>query len=104
MSYMLAYGLGPYFQQATVKEMIQGNSYFTLHFDATVSAQVKKHMDLLMCYLSEESKEIKVRYLASIMLGHAKADIVVHEMLKIGEISFTSQIGPVTWNVWSKCE
>ena len=38
MSYMVAYGLGPYFQQATVKEIIQGNSYFTLHFDGTVSA------------------------------------------------------------------
>ena len=45
-----------------------------------------------------------MRYLASIMLGHAKADTVVHEMLKTGEISFTSQIGPVTWNGWSKCE
>ena len=43
MSYMVAYGLGPYFQQATVKEIIQGNSYFTLHFDETVSAQMKKH-------------------------------------------------------------
>ena len=68
MSYMVAYGLGPYFQQATVKEIIQGNSYFTLHFDETD--------------WSEESKEIKVRYLASVMLGHAKADTVVHEMLK----------------------
>ena len=66
MSYMVAYGLGPYFQQATVKEIIPGNSYFTLHFDETVSAQVKKHMDLLVCYWSEESKEIKVRCLASI--------------------------------------
>ena len=82
MSYVVAYGLGPYFQQATVKEIIQGNSYFTVHFDETVSAQVKKHMDLLVCYWSEESKEIKVRYLASVMLGHAKADTVVHEMLK----------------------
>ena len=82
MSYMVAYGLGPYFKQATVKEIIQGNSYFTLHFDETVSTQVKKHMDLLVCYWSEESKEIKVRYLASVMLGHAKADTVVLEMLK----------------------
>ena len=38
MSYMVAYGLVPYFQQATVKEIIQGNSYFTVHFDETVSA------------------------------------------------------------------
>ena len=50
MSYMVAYGLGPYFQQATVKEIIQGNSYFTLHFDEIVSAQMKKHMDILVCY------------------------------------------------------
>ena len=50
MSYMVAYGLGPYFQQATVKEIFQGNSYFTLHFDETVSAQMKKHMDLLVHY------------------------------------------------------
>ena len=42
MSYMVAYGLGPYSQQATVKEIIQGNSYFTLHFDDTVSAKMKK--------------------------------------------------------------
>ena len=32
--------------------------------------------------LLEESKEIKVRYLSSIILGHAKANTVVHEMLK----------------------
>ena len=50
MSYIVAYGLGLYFQQATVKEIIQGNSYFILHFDETVSAQMKKHMDLLVRY------------------------------------------------------
>ena len=50
MSYILAYGLGTYFQQATVKEIIQGNSNFTLHFDDTVSAQMKQHMDLLVHY------------------------------------------------------
>ena len=41
MSCMVAYGLGPCFQQATAKEIIQGSSYFTLHFDETVSAQMK---------------------------------------------------------------
>ena len=76
-------GIRPKLILPTVKEIIQGNSYFTLHFDETVSAQVKKHMDLFACYWSEESKEIKMRYLASIMLGHAKADTVVHEILLI---------------------
>lgn len=85
MSYMMAYGLGPYFQHMVVKDIICGHSYFTLHFDETVSAQVKKHMDLLVRYWSHESNCVKVRYLASIMLGHAKADTVVHEMLKVLE-------------------
>ena len=85
MSYMVAYGLGPYFQQKIVRDITEGHSYFTLHFDDTVCAQVKKHMDLLVHYWSEKSNGIKVIYLASIMLGHAKADTVVHEMLKVFE-------------------
>ena len=42
-------------------------------------------MDLLECYWSEKSNGIKVMYLALIMLGHAKANTVVHEMLKVLE-------------------
>ena len=39
------------------------------------------------------------------MLGHAKADTVVHEILKTLEKSaLPLQIGPVIWNGWSKCE
>ena len=41
--FMVAYGLGPYFQQKIVRDIIEGHPYFTLHFDETVSAQVKKH-------------------------------------------------------------
>ena len=85
MSYMVAYGLGPYFQQKIVRDIIEAHSYITLHFDETVSAQVKKCMDLLVCYWSEKLNGIKVMYLAPIMLGHAKADTVVHEMLKVLE-------------------
>ena len=33
----------PYFQQATVKEIIQGNSYFTLHFDETECSNEKAY-------------------------------------------------------------
>ena len=38
MSYVVAYGLGPYIQQKTIRDIIEGQSYFTLHFDETVSA------------------------------------------------------------------
>ena len=81
MSYIVGYGLGPYFTQETVKELVNGNSYFTLQFDETVSAQVKKQMDLLVRYWSETSNEVKVKYLTSLMFGSATATIVVKEMM-----------------------
>ena len=82
MSYLVSYGLGPYFNEMTIKDIVQGNSYFTLHFDETITAQVKKQMDLLVCYWSEVDDRVKVTYLMSIMFGHAKVPDVVAEILK----------------------
>ena len=42
MSYLVSYGFGAYFHQMTVREIGEGLSYFTLHLDGTVTAQVKK--------------------------------------------------------------
>ena len=42
MSSMVAYGLTPYFTDMTVGELMEGQSYFTLNFDKTVNAQVKR--------------------------------------------------------------
>ena len=47
MSYVVAYGLRPYFTDMTTRELMEGKSYFTFHFDETVHAQVKKQMDVL---------------------------------------------------------
>ena len=48
MSYVEAYGLRPYFTDMTVRELIEGQSYFTLHFAETVNVQVKKQMDVVV--------------------------------------------------------
>ena len=77
MSYVVRYGLGPYFTQLTVKDIVEGKSFFTLQFDETLTAQVKKQMDLLVCYWSESHHEVKVKYLTSLMFGQAKAADVV---------------------------
>ena len=39
-------------------------------------------MDLLVCYWSEVDNRVKIKYLTSIMFGHAKAPVVVTEILK----------------------
>ena len=53
MSYLVGYGLGPYFTKLTVSNLVAGNSFFTLHFDETVTAQKKKQMDLLVRFWSD---------------------------------------------------
>ena len=82
MLYLVSYGLGPYFNQMTIKEMVDRHSYFTLHFDETVTAQVKNQMDYLLYCWSEVNSGVKIKYLASIIFGHAKAKDVVIEILK----------------------
>ena len=48
MSYLIAYGLGPFFAAQTVAEIKKAKAFFTLHFDETMNAQVKKQMDVLV--------------------------------------------------------
>ena len=59
MSYFIVYGIGPYFTQMTVKEIMEGPSYFTLYLDKAVTAEVQKQMDLLVCCWSEEHNNQK---------------------------------------------
>ena len=81
MSHVVRYGFGPYFTQLTVKDIVEGKSFFTLQFQETLTTQVKKQMDLLVCYWSESQHEVKVKYLTSLMLGQAKAVDVVTDMM-----------------------
>ena len=66
MSYMVASGLVPYFCQLTITDIMKGWSFFTLHFDETVTAPVKKQMNFLVCYWSKTHHEVKVKYLTSV--------------------------------------
>ena len=61
MSYVVRYCLGPYFTQLT--DIVEGKSFFTLQFDETLTAEVKKQMDLPVCNWSESHHEVKVKYL-----------------------------------------
>ena len=47
ISCVVAYGLRPYFTDTTVRELMEGQSYFTLYFNETVNAQAKKQLDVL---------------------------------------------------------
>ena len=74
MSYVVAYGLKHYFTDMIIRELMEGQLYFTLHFGETVKAQVKKQMDVLVLFCSETHNEVRVKHLASVMFGHARAE------------------------------
>ena len=82
VSYMIGHGLGPYFLQKTIDDVLQSFAFYTIHFDETTTAQMKKQMDVLIRYFSESEKEVKVRFLKALTFGHAKADTVTEELCK----------------------
>ena len=78
---------------------MEGQSYFTLHFDETVNAKVKKQMDMLVQFWSETHNEVRVKYQTSIKFGHTRAEDVVKEMLGCsGQVIYSCQTDALSWN------
>ena len=87
MSYVISHGLGPFFHSEVVAGVLNSNMPYTLHIDDTTTAQVKKQLDLHVRYWSD--KGVAVRYLTSLFLGHATADIMcdrIEEALKLDNL------------------
>ena len=54
---------------------------------------------------SEVGNGVKIKYLTSVMSGHANAQDVVTEIFKaFREISHSSETDTFSWNGWAKCE
>lgn len=80
LSYILSHGTGHYFTKTMLSDLIKAPG-FTLIFDETVTAGVKKQLDLHFRYWCERKQEIVVRYYKSIFLGRATADIIFRHMI-----------------------
>ena len=81
VSYVIGHGLGPYFLQKTVDDILSTpGTYFTLHFDETTTSQIKKQLDILVRYYSDNHNEVRVRFLKAAVFGHAYAESVANEL------------------------
>lgn len=79
VSYTISHGLGPYFREDVVSTLKNSGLPYTLHLDETTTVQVSKQLDLLVRYWS--AGRVVVRYLTSVFLGHATADIMLGEIV-----------------------
>ena len=59
-----------------VNYLLKSSLPFSLHFDETTTAQVKKQMDLILRCWSPTHNEVWVTYYASLFFGHAEGEKV----------------------------
>ena len=81
VSYVIGHGLGPYFLQKTVDNILNTpRTYFTLQFNETTTSQIKKQLYILVRYYSDNHNEVRVRFLKAAVFGHAYAVSVANEI------------------------
>jgi hypothetical protein len=61
-----------------------GDAYYSLIFDESTTQNVKQ-LDMYIRYLSHQTKEIEIRYLDSVALGHAEAEKVLKAIVEVLE-------------------
>ena len=77
MSYLVKYGLTPYFEKKIHDDA--SNTPFTFKFDETTTKQVKKQYHGYITYWSKSTDQVENTYLGSLFVGHcAAADLVDH--------------------------
>jgi len=84
--YVIRFELGPYFKTALLHDIMNewcSSHCYTLYYDETTNVQVKKQLDLVVRYWSDEQNRIAVRYFDLLFLGmHKQTCTVVKELLK----------------------
>ena len=90
VSYMTSHGLGPYFLQKTIDDILSSpDTYYIIHFDKTTTSQIKKQLDVLVRYFSDTHCEVRVRFLKALVFGHSFAETIPDELWKtLQEFSF----------------
>ena len=57
---MIGHGLGPYFIQKTIYDVLSSpGTYYTIHFDEKTTSQIKKQLDVLVRYYSDTHCEVR---------------------------------------------
>ena len=80
LSYVISHGTGHHFTMELIKDVRKAKA-FSLLFDESTTAGVRKQCDLHFKYWSETKDAVCTRYYKSIFFGHATADIISRETI-----------------------
>ena len=82
-SYLLRYGIAEVLFEEIRNDMI--DDHYTVKFDKSSTSQLKKQLDIYVCYWSKIYDQVANGYSRSCFIGHCTADDLlkhVHELLK----------------------
>ena len=66
VSYLITYGIAPYFKGRLIQDVVTSGTGYTLHYDETTTVQTVRQMDFVIRYWSVSNRKIVVNYLGSI--------------------------------------
>lgn len=81
VAYVIKHGISKYFEKCLIKDIADSSPGITLAFDESTNVQTKRQMDIYARYWSKQFNLVTCRYLKSVFLGHATADIILKELL-----------------------
>ena len=94
--YVTTFGLGPHFAKKLLWDF-QKSPAHTFLFDESLNAELQsKQMDVHVSYWCNETDRVQSRYLTSLLMGHGKAENLLHhyeEATKEFDASKTWHIG-----------
>lgn len=81
LSYVITYGLGPFFQQNLVDD-VKLAQFYAVSFDESLNEVAQKgQMDLVVRYWDHHKGEVCTRYLTSVFLNSATAEDLVNSFM-----------------------
>lgn len=81
VSYVINHGIAKYFDEKVKEDIAHSDSPVSIAFDETTNIFVKRQLDFYIRFWSRDINSVCCRYLTSIFLGHATADILLKELL-----------------------
>lgn len=111
-SYLIKFGLSPYFHEQLLNVVTQPGTLFTMSFDESYNKVLKKEqMDLCIRYWDTNTNKTADAYFDSQFLGHTTADDLLRSFLEaLGPLNLTNLIqvsmdGPrVNWKFYGMLE
>ena len=106
VSYMISYGLGPYFLEKTMGDILNiPDTFYTIHFDETTTVQLKKQLDKLSQILFRQPPWSKGKFSESIgFWPYIFWNCSKWTFENSTGIKLASEVFAVIIITWSKCQ